>query len=256
MNLFLLVIFANFWLINSFNIVESNIKRKTNEKRFLKCFSFEHCIHGIELGLLTVGTGLIMDNKISKSSVEKLKENNITLYNRGMLKSYKNLLFLGPIYYGFISSTMDQSYNINLINTFEIVFIHSIGYYLAHRNMHRNDLFKNYHYFHHQFNETLVPSIGNAVSEMEFTIAYMLPFVVGSIIVNPNIASFDLGIMIVSIMNLIIHCQELENVEWNKYFVSPRTHLYHHQSKNLESTYSAPTFNLEYLIKVIRSRFE
>ena len=117
MNLFLLIIFANFLAINSFNFIERNMKRKTNEKRFLKCFSYDHCVHGIELGLLTVGAGLVMDNTISKGSIENLKENNITLYNRGMLKSYKNLLFLGPIYYGFISNTMDQSYNIDLINT-------------------------------------------------------------------------------------------------------------------------------------------
>ena len=68
-------------------------------------------------------------------------------------------------------------------------------------------------------------------------------------LVHPNINSLNLGIMIVSIMNLVIHCQELENIKWNKYFVSPQTHLYHHQSKNKLSTYSAPTFNLEYIFR-------
>ena len=48
-------------------------------------------------------------------------------------------------------------------------------------------------------------------------------------------------------MNLIIHTQELENVKYNNYFVSPKTHIKHHQGKNSKSTYSAPIFNLEYI---------
>lgn len=220
---------------------------KINSKIKSKKIPIKASLDGIELGLLTLGSGLLIDNTISKPSLDKLKENNITLYNQGMIKVYKNLLFLGPIYYlgveKFIIS--DHASPISLYETMGIVLVHSFGYYFAHRSMHRNDFFKKYHYFHHQFNETLVPSIGNAVSENEFTFAYMFPFVVGSLMVNPNINSFNMGIMIVSIFNLLIHCQELENVKWNQYFVSPKVHLYHHQSKNQFSAYSAPTFNLE-----------
>ena len=58
-------------------------------------------------------------------------------------------------------------------------------------------------------------------------------------------------------MNLVIHTQELNDVNYNKLFVSPKTHLNHHQGKNKKSTYSAPTFNLEYIyseLKIIFSK--
>ncbi len=214
---------------------------------------------GLELGIATLSTGILMDNTIAKSSLIKLKENSNELYNDGMKKVINNLILLGPIYYfgvdNFIIS--DHISEINLIETFNIVIIHSFGYYTAHRLMHRSDLFRKYHNFHHKFNETLTPSIGNAVSGSEFTFAYMTPFMIGAYLVDPNINSFNLGIMIVAFMNLVIHTQELSDVNYNKLFVSPKTHLNHHQGKNKKSTYSAPTFNLEYIyseLKIIFSK--
>tara|TARA_Y100000991_G_scaffold215598_1_gene206744 strand:- start:5212 stop:5958 length:747 start_codon:yes stop_codon:yes gene_type:complete len=212
---------------------------------------------GLELGVTTLTTGVIMDNTIAKNSLVKLKENSNELYKNGMRKVLNNLLILGPIYYfgvdNFIIS--DHMSNINLIETFDIVLIHSFGYYTAHRLMHRSDLFRKYHNFHHKFNETLTPSIGNAVSASEFTFAYMTPFMIGACIVDPNINSFNLGIMIVAFMNLVIHTQELNNINYNNLFVSPKTHLYHHQRKNKRSTYSAPTFNLEFIYSELKNIF-
>lgn len=236
--IFILIFLSLINCLNTFHIKPKIIKSKTQLKASLD---------GIELGLLTLGSGLILDNTVSKTSLELLKNNSTKLYNDGMIKVYTNLILIGPIYYYFVENFLikDLYSNPNFLETLGIVSIHSIGYYLGHKNMHRTDFFKKYHHFHHQFNETLVPSIGNAVSTSEFTFAYMLPFVVGSVAIQPNLNSLNVGIMIVSIMNLIIHCQELEHIKWNDYFVSPQTHLYHHQSKNEFSTYSAPTFNLE-----------
>tara|TARA_B100000424_G_scaffold259975_1_gene243385 strand:- start:31 stop:774 length:744 start_codon:yes stop_codon:yes gene_type:complete len=214
---------------------------------------------GLELGIATLGTGILMDNTIAKSSLIKLKENSNELYKDGMKEVINNLVILGPIYYfgvdNFIIS--DKISDVNFIETLDIVIIHSFGYYTAHRLMHRSDLFRKYHNFHHKFNETLTPSIGNAVSGSEFTFAYMTPFMIGACLVDPNINSFNLGIMIVAFMNLVIHTQELSDVNYNKLFVSPKTHLNHHQGKNKKSTYSAPTFNLEYIyseLKIIFSK--
>ena len=214
---------------------------------------------GLELGIATLSTGILMDNTIAKNSLIKLKENSNELYKDGMKKVLNNLILLGPIYYfgvdNFIIS--DHISDVNLIETLDIVLIHSFGYYTAHRLMHRSDLFRKYHNFHHKFNETLTPSIGNAVSGSEFTFAYMTPFMIGAYLIDPNINSFNLGIMIVAFMNLVIHTQELNDVNYNKLFVSPKTHLNHHQGKNKKSTYSAPTFNLEYIyseLKIIFSK--
>ena len=168
----------------------------------VKCFILRNTMKsyhgGIELGIATIGTGLLMDNTISKKSLEKLKNNSIELYNEGMEKATQNLLLLGPLYYYGIDNFVinDHHSNVNIIQTFNIVMIHSIGYYCAHKLMHRSDLFRKYHNFHHNFNETLIPSISNAVSKSEFTFAYMTPFIIGAIIVDPNINSYNLGILI------------------------------------------------------------
>ena len=239
---------------NLFAFFPSNNLNRPIKKNYIKA-----SLNGIEMGLITVGAGLLMDNTISNNSLIELKETNKTLFNEGMVRSYRNLLFLGPSYYYFNENNLkDLNYDVNsitpqfaecIIETILVVFIHSIGYYLTHKLMHRNDHFKKYHYFHHQFNETLIPSIGNAVSEVEFSFAYMFPFVVSAFLINPYKISFNVGIMIVSIMNLVIHCPELKDIKWNNYFVSPLIHLNHHQSKNKKSAFSAPTFNIEYLLE-------
>ena len=40
--------------------------------------------NGLELGLLTLFGGKIMDNTISKNSLDKLKQNSNDLYKRGL----------------------------------------------------------------------------------------------------------------------------------------------------------------------------
>ncbi len=228
---------------------------------FVKSFTVRKPIKsyhgGIELGLATLSTGILMDNTISKTSLKQLKDNSNDLYNQGMKKVFNNLLVVGPIYYLVIDNFVisDHYSNVNIIETFNIVLIHSFGYYCSHRLMHRSDLFRKYHNFHHKFNETLIPSISNAVSLPEFTFAYMTPFIIGALIVDPNINSYNLGILIVSFMNLIIHTQELSNIKYSNFFVSPKTHLNHHQGKNIKSTYSAPTFNLEYIYSYLEKLF-
>lgn len=229
------------------NICNSFIVRKTIKSN----------LGGFELGIATFSTGILMDNTISKSSLLKLKTDTKELYTSGMKTSFNNLLILGPIFYFGVDNNLisDHVSNVNFFETINIVFIHSLGYYCSHRLMHRSDLFRKYHNYHHKFNETLIPSIGNSVSISEFTFAYMTPFVFGALITNPNINSFNLAIAIVSFMNLIIHTPELSEKEWSNYFVSPKTHLNHHQGKNKNSTYSAPTLNLEYIYNEIKNYF-
>tara|TARA_B100000524_G_C23652363_1_gene370561 strand:+ start:831 stop:1532 length:702 start_codon:yes stop_codon:yes gene_type:complete len=212
---------------------------------------------GFELGVATLTTSIVMDNTVSKKSLETLKNNTRNLYYDGMRKVYTNLLLIGPSYY-FILNNYDlfsNEYTINFISVTYLVITHSIGYYCFHRLMHRSDLFRKYHNFHHQFNTTLIPSISNAVSPLEFTLAYMFPFVIGAYIFKPDVYSFNLSIIIVSFMNLVIHTEEFNNVPWNKFLVSPQTHSNHHKGKNLKSTYSAPTFNIEEIYKYISNIF-
>ena len=207
------------------------------------------CLGGLELGVSTLGLGLILDNTISKESKQVLKKKSYPLYNRGIKTAVRNLIFVGPCYYWgaehyLLSNTPNHFL---LLETTQLLIIHSVGYYAAHRLMHRSDLFRKYHYFHHQFNSSLIPTIGNSVSFGEFSFAYMSPFILGALLINPSKDSFNMAIFIVSYMNLIIHTPELSNISWSPWLVSPRIHLNHHQGKNIKGTYSAPTLNLEYL---------
>ena len=99
---------------------------------------------GIELGIATLSTGILMDNTIAKKSLIKLKENSNQLYNDGMKEVIKNLIVLGPLYHYGLEKIIifDYTSSINLLETFEIVFIHSLGYYSAHKLMHKSDFFR------------------------------------------------------------------------------------------------------------------
>ena len=54
---------------------------------------------GLELGITTLASGVLMDNTISKNSLKKLKEDSIQLYNEGNKKIFNNLIILLIIYY-------------------------------------------------------------------------------------------------------------------------------------------------------------
>merc|ERR1712159_786763 len=67
--------------------------------------------------------------------------------------------------------------------TAAIVLGHAVGYYCAHRWMHTRRMYWD-HRFHHRFNKYVVPVTANAVSLAEYAIAYMLPFIAGSILLR------------------------------------------------------------------------
>ena len=215
------------------------------------------CLGGLELGTITLISGKLMDKTISKKSTHRLQKQNPKLYQDGLKTATNNLMLVGPSYYwGVENFILSHQVSNNLpLETLLLVMIHSLGYYSVHRLMHRSDLFRKYHYFHHQFNETLIPTIGNSVSMAEFTFAYMSPFIIGCLLINPGQDSFNCAILIVSIMNLVIHTPEMSNITWSNWLVSPKTHLFHHQGKNPRSTYSAPTFNLEFIYQKITDFF-
>ena len=102
------------------------------------------------------------------------------------------------------------------------------------------------HSFHHKFTLT-TPTSGNAVTLYEFQLAYVLPFLIGGFITQPNLIEFDLSIGTISLFNLLIHTRELDFLEYPDFLVSPKDHLMHHEIKS--KTYSAPIFNIGYFLK-------
>ena len=114
--------------------------------------------------------------------------------------------------------------------------------------MHKIDVLKKMHKFHHKFTNTLIPSIGNAVSVYEFTFAYASPFILASYLLDSNLITLNYAIKTVSFFNLMIHCNEFKNFKYYKMLVSPNDHLNHHKLKREKNTYSAPIINLDYIV--------
>ena len=111
--------------------------------------------------------------------------------------------------------------------------------------MHVNHTLKWIHDFHHEFTIT-VPSTGNAVSIFEFQLAYVLPFLVGALLLNPSTHDFQWSIFTISCFNLFIHTKELEYLKYPFFLVSPKDHITHHRTRS--NTYSAPIVNIDNLL--------
>ncbi len=206
-------------------------------------------IKGLCLGTIAHALGFIMDITISKRSFDEIIKEIPLLYQKALNKIHLNMLVISPIVYTFTDQYLiDHTTNsIQIKNIMTILTIHGVGYYSAHRAMHQIQFLRKYHTFHHLFDKHIMPSIGNAVSTEEFLIAYITPFIIGAYATRPSEISFVIPIAFISIFNNIIHCKELENVNWYKYFVSPKQHIIHHQIR--DKHYAAPIVNLDYFIE-------
>ena len=246
-----------FKLINIFFILSSCIGFQPNHFVSKKVtfkpkisMNLESC--GMDLAIGTLVTGFTLDNTISYNSTQLVQFNNSKLFIEGYKKAFVNLLIIGPIYFSFVSNLFIRHNNvINLMEVFSIIVLHNLGYFIMHTIMHKVNIFRKYHLFHHKFREIVFPSIGNAVSPFEFTFAYMIPFITSAIIVNPSNYSYKLAIAIISFFNLIIHSEELRNINYYKFLVSPFNHTEHHKISKA-NTYSAPLINFDYLIENLK----
>ena len=90
-----------------------------------------------------------------------------------------------------------------------MIFGHNVFYYYAHMAMHKVSYLRFMHIFHHKFVKNIVPSVGNAVSHSEFLFAYLLPFLLASYLLKPNLLSVDISIGFISLFNMFIHTDPL-----------------------------------------------
>lgn len=200
---------------------------------------------------LVLGGGMCLisffiDKTFCKDSFEIVCKQTPELYIDGIFANLTNMFLIGPITYSVIEYCFidKTTYYIQPLNLVSILLFHNCGYYITHFMMHKPLLCK-IHNFHHKFDKFLLPSIGNAVSPNEFIIAYMSPFIISAIYLGPNQTTFITSISIISILNMAIHCRELELIEWPKIFVSPSQHIEHHKIKTKH--YAAPLLNLDYI---------
>ena len=200
---------------------------------------------GLLLGGSICVLGMFLDKTICANSLKKIDQK---LYDKGIYAVRKNMLVVGPLTYAVVDQIfVSPGHVIQWFNVISMLTIHSVGYYGVHYGMHKLSFLQPIHEFHHRFEKTLVPSIGNAVSMEEFLLAYMAPFIFGAYLLRPNEISFIIPIKVIALLNLLIHCQEAEQLSFVKWWVSPKNHIDHHRYRYKH--YAAPTINWDYFIE-------
>jgi sterol desaturase/sphingolipid hydroxylase (fatty acid hydroxylase superfamily) len=212
---------------------------------------FFSLVKGLSIGVSTLVIGYIGDNTISKKTTALIKENDLFLYNQAMKALFLNLLVVSPIVYAIVDYTLINHnvpfFLIQLDKIGIILLVENIGYYFVHKTFHEVNFLYKYHSFHHKFDKILIPSLGQAVSVVEYCTAYLTPFIIGAWITNPSEISFMISIVIIGLLNMIIHCQELYNVKYPFFLVSPHDHIEHHKVRNKH--FAAPFINVDKLLK-------
>jgi len=210
-------------------------------------------LEGFDIGIVSVLLGIIMDTTISRKSLLKFWENDKNLVISCYKTVFLNMLLLGPIIYKIAKELIiknDINNHFAIKEFVPLVIIHNIGYYVLHYIMHKNNNFRKWHEYHHRFTNPIFPSVGHAVTTEEFLFVYVLPFLVGAVIVNPNINNFRSSISLISFLNLTIHCEEFRHIKYPPYIVSPLNHTeHHHRSHESKETFSAPLVNMDYVIE-------
>ena len=209
-----------------------------------------------KLSIYTFLVSLILDLTICLPTTKKYMKNNTQLYIDNLHANLKNLFILSPFYYFLAYNILlDNSIQkFSILNTYVLLFVQNIFYHYAHQYMHIIPNIRWIHDFHHKYTET-TPTIGNAVTMSEFQIAYILPFLIGSFIVNPSPLDLQTAIFIISTLNMFIHSQELKEIKYFDYLVSPKKHIGHHETRS--GTYSAPLLDLDKLInKYLKSSYK
>lgn len=200
-----------------------------------------------KLSIYTFLLSFLLDITICLPTTKKYMSKNTNLYIQNLHANIKNLFIISPFYYflayNILLDTSNKSFS--LLNTYFLLLIQNIFYHYAHKYMHTIPNIRWIHDFHHNYIET-TPTIGNAVTMSEFQIAYILPFLIGCFISHPSPLDLQTAIFIISSLNMFIHTQELKNLHYFYYLVSPKKHIGHHETRS--GTYSAPLLDLDKII--------
>mmetsp|Transcript_22641 Transcript_22641/g.49463 ORF Transcript_22641/g.49463 Transcript_22641/m.49463 type:complete len:266 (+) Transcript_22641:89-886(+) len=208
---------------------------------------------------------MLVLESLSLDTVQKVlnQKDGRSLYWTGMRANFWNHYCLGvPVYTAacllFCQPVVAPNYSNNsniAMSIFKVValnWFHDLIYYYVHKAFHSSPSFYVHHKFHHKFHCHVPPSSANAVSVVEYLLAYVLPFAVAALITVPTTAELFWAAVISSICNLALHTPCLEPV-WRgiPFLAQTSNHFEHH--KRLTCHYSAPMFNFDWMLKVIQS---
>jgi sterol desaturase/sphingolipid hydroxylase (fatty acid hydroxylase superfamily) len=186
------------------------------------------------------------------------KPDGRSLYLTAWFLNFRNHYLLGiPVYTVAVTlfsrrETDDDTETKSLLfsawSVFGVVFLHSLCYYYAHKTLHKPRYYQ-YHRFHHRFNKYIPPSSANAVTFVEYLMAYVVPFAICTLLVHPTESELRLAVYIVTTCNLTIHTPRLEKLseQWMpRAFSSAYLHMEHH--RKLTINYAAPTLNIDWIV--------
>ena len=205
---------------------------------------------GLLLGSSLCAIGYILDYTISLESQERIVKEKTDHFLQAHKHIIYNLIGISPVVYAFVDNILlTHSPHFSIIKYSGLLLTQNIGYFFVHKEMHRNRLLYKYHAFHHNFDNIVSPSIGNAVTQTEFCIAYIMPFVVGAFMFRPTELTYLCSIGTIGIGNLVIHTYELNHVPWIPGFVSPTKHIRHHEIR--DKHYAAPIFDMDAMYEFV-----
>lgn len=135
-----------------------------------------------------------------------------------------------------------------LLHVFAVVLLQNLVYYQVHKTFHSIPELYQYHRFHHRFNVHTPPSAANAVTVVEYMVAYVLPFGGIAALVGATECETKLAVVLLSVLNLLVHTPRLDRVPWYPAFlVSPHQHMDHHRKVTVH--YASPFFNVDWLVE-------
>jgi sterol desaturase/sphingolipid hydroxylase (fatty acid hydroxylase superfamily) len=216
---------------------------------------------GMELSIATIAATTVLEliSLDTVISLHKKQSEGPALYRQAVLLNFFNHFVLGiPVYitavllFGRQRDEHDETSSLfaSLVRILGIIVVHDICYYEVHKTMHSRVGWYRFHKFHHQFRQYIPPFSANAVSVVEYLLAYVIPFALAAILIRPTEVELRASVYVVSFANLLIHtpafsCMSkyLEAV----YLVSEHLHSEHH--RKLTTNYAAPIFNIDRLVE-------
>jgi len=110
------------------------------------------------------------------------------------------------------------------------------------------------HRFHHRFNRRITPLAANAVTPVEFCLAYAIPFTGYARLLHFCGVPVDrwtihAAVWVIGFANLLIHTPALEQVSERlpAWLVGTHDHFAHHRA--LAKNYAAPTLNVDTIVR-------
>ncbi|GAX11656.1 hypothetical protein FisN_7Lh016 [Fistulifera solaris] len=179
-----------------------------------------------------------------------------SLYLTAIWYNFRNHCLLGiPTYavaVAFLCAPLTSQSHNNILKTIanilSVILLQNLVYYQVHKTFHSSPELYQYHRFHHRFNVHTPPSAANAVSVVEYLVAYVLPFGGIAALVGATEGEMKIAVIVLSVLNLLVHTPRLDSLPyWPACLVSPHQHLDHHRKVTVH--YASPFCNVDWFVE-------